>query len=402
MAIMTGFGKAKVAIEDDDLPLREFTVKSSDLVTRVAIFKFQENSWILVSLEMTSLTNRDVNSFKRILSQKTAIPEENIWISVTHTFSAPHLKHTLSTKQDIQEYQLLFKLLKNSLLQALVEAQNNLADTCLKYGSIYCPININRNVETPFGWWLGDNLAGFSNHVLQVLVCESNNSRNVIYNFDLQSSVLDHLDDDQGKRPIDGDVFGETSRELEEKNFSVAIALLGAAGDQQPIFRGRQDESFLVNKELITRQGQLLRTAVLQTTLKEYPVDELKIATSPIELPGQKRQKDTFDIKPSRIFVPKPTTQTVKIKLQAVKFGKIIILGTQPELNSEFGIKCRKIFKDKKVFLGTLIDGGVKYLPEKADFEKITYEAMNTEIGPKADEVFLNELEKLSRKLDKE
>ena len=99
--VKVGFGKSKVKINDEDLPIREFQKTLTDLYTRCAIFEESGDiKFVLISFEMTSLIQRDIDRFKRLVKSSLGVSENRIWITVTHTFSAPHLKHELKNEQE--------------------------------------------------------------------------------------------------------------------------------------------------------------------------------------------------------------------------------------------------------------------------------------------------------------
>ena len=47
----------------------------------------------------------------------------------------------------------------------------------------------------------------------------------------------------------------------------------------------------------------------------------------------------------------------------------------------------------------TLINGGCKYLPQKSDYEKVTYMSMNTTIAQGADRIFLDAVMELKKEV---
>ncbi|GHV98109.1 hypothetical protein lacNasYZ03_09940 [Lactobacillus nasalidis] len=392
--LLAGFGKGRVEIQEQDLPLREFTAKSSDLYVRVALLRQGEEKFALASFELTSLMARDVTYFKQLLADEWEIAADQVWIAVSHNFSSPHLKQQLNNDEEKAAYRFFLKKLTDALETAFHEAAADLSPAKLAYSQGPCPINVNRNVETDQGWWLGRNFQGFSDHQVRALLAENASGASLIYSFDLQSSVLDHLDDDQGRRVIDGDIFGACSRFLEE-NYRVAIPLVGAAGDQRPLFTGSTERPFTCNQQLVSLQGAALAQAIEELTYRELE-GRIKQTVLQASLPGQMRQKDTFDIRPTKSFVPKPGP-AVAISLSALQLGNLTLLATQPELNSAFGRQIRQ--RLGLSMLASLVNGGVKYLPEASDFEKMTYEAMNSSLGPGSDQAFLKLVEEIKQKL---
>lgn len=400
--LKAGFGKAILEIEDKDLPIREFKVKLSDLCTRAAYFAEGKESYMILSLDMTSLTDRDIKLFRKWINEQFGLANEQILVSATHTFAAPHLKHDLTTESDKETYEHFLKIIKDSVLKAAKTAIDDLRPASVWFGKSSCPLNVNRNIETKKGWWLGRNLAGYSDHEMRVvLIKQDNGKQNILFNYDLQPSVFDHITNDQDQRVITGDLFGIAASQLEENNCQVAIPLIGAAGDQRPLFVADNQQKFEVNKNILFKESDVLRESIdlAVKAAKKTKTSALKKLQLKAVLPSQKQQKGTFEITPTHQYHFIATDDGVAITLDALVFGDLVIIGTQPEMNSSFAKKCKAKIDCKYVLLSTLMNGGKKYLPEKSDFEKITYEAMNSPIGQNADQTMLKSFEKLNQLL---
>ena len=100
-------------------------------------------------------------------------------------------------------------------------------------------MNVNRDIETPAGWWLGVDPKGFADHAMPILVARDAEGGLVamLATADVQSSVLDGSHDSQGKRLVSGDLFGFAATALERELGGVVLLLPGAAGDQGPAER---------------------------------------------------------------------------------------------------------------------------------------------------------------------
>lgn len=82
-----------------------------------------------------------------------------------------------------------------------------------------CPVNVNRDIETPAGWWLGSNPRGFADHTMPVLAIRDAGGEYVavLATADVQSSVLDGSRDSEGRRMASGDLFGFAAMSLERE-----------------------------------------------------------------------------------------------------------------------------------------------------------------------------------------
>lgn len=394
-----GFGKAIIPIHESDLPMREFQAIESELMIRSLYLKNEETSFILISFDLTSLTKRDIEKFKDIVERLTGIARTHIYLNVTHTFSAPHLKSVLKTQEDIHEYQVFFEKLTKTLTKAVNEAQKDLSNVTMAYQKVSCPLNMSRNVKLPEGYWIGRSLNGYSNHEMRIVsFIKENGHRFILFNYDMQSSVLDHIDNEKGERVISHDLYGYTAEYLEARDdIDVVMPTLGCAGDQRPLFTGKDTNDYQYAKAVLKAQATLLAEAILSAKQSEADTFDVTSECLKLSLPGQTRQKGTFDLQPTKTYTFLPGEE-VKITLEALKLGKIVLVGTQPELNAAFGEKCRALIDDECVLI-TLCNGGAKYLPEQSDFDHITYQAMNTSIGKGADTVMLEGFKRLNERL---
>ena len=404
--IQAGFGKAIIDFKTTDLPIREFTKKLDELNSRVMLITGSQN-FALVSLDLTSLPNNGaIALFKDKVATWLPVTPANVWITVTHTFAAPHLPSNPETTEAHQTYDFILTKLMTSLTVSCQAAQRDLQPVKLGQATISCPLNVNRNVLTPAGWWLGRNFAGYSNHQLRVWGFQKADGHiNLLANYDLQPSGLDHLTDDNGNRMISSDLVGFGIRQY-EKDQQVAIFLPGAAGDQRPLFTGNNDEPFIVAQNLMTKQGQLfydcLRAAVTSITAWDQ-LTQCQLVTQSMSLPTKRQKLTTFALRPTHQYDFEPTGNTVNLSVAGLKLNQHLLIGTQPELNSQFGNKCRQALDaDQNTLVATLVNGGAKYLPEADDFNHVTYQAMNTQLGRGSDQLVLTACAKLGQKLIKE
>ena len=88
-----GCGKAMIQFSASELPIREFKSKLDDLYCRVMLIS-GKNSWALISFDLTSLRAAAIKRYQELAARLLAIDSNQIWVTVTHTFAAPHLPST--------------------------------------------------------------------------------------------------------------------------------------------------------------------------------------------------------------------------------------------------------------------------------------------------------------------
>ncbi|SYW05472.1 conserved hypothetical protein [Oenococcus oeni] len=411
-SFLAGSGKAKIVFFQDDFPIKRFTGIHDNLYIRVLLIDSNQR-FAFVSIDLTSLTKDRIDLYKSLIHQLTSIDEGNIWVSVTHTFSAPHIP--LESQKDDEEKIISMMLFKTSA--ALKEAVNQalLSMKPAKIGFSYssCPLNINRNIPTRLGWWLGRNDDEYSNHDVRTITLKQKNNDiiAILYNFDVQSSVMDDVSTKSGGLLISSDFVGKASNDIENTlgKDSVAIFLPGSAGDQAPIFKGSNwqvtknnqlvcssihEEAYSLVDQLGVKLSQSVQRAVSATD-KFADNCEIKINHYSVYLPEQRAKYSTKALRPSKNYQFEKTGNSLFVPIDILYLNNLAMIGTTPELNSSFGQKLREKFNNQNTFVCTLVNGAMKYLPEDLDFIRHTYTAMNTRLGQGSDRLFLEQIAKI-------
>ena len=270
--------------------------------------------------------------------------------------------------------------------RAVVEAIDGMVPARIERAQGSCPVNVNRDVETPAGWWLGANDEGFSDHAMPIVrVADSGGDTiAVIAAADVQSSVLDKSCTSEGERVVSGDLFGFAAGMVERDRGGVCLMLTGAAGDQAPRERAvtvtfdaagtlAQEDVHEDGYRMLHQQGSALGRAIVQALDAAEPVEGALSARSiDAVLPAQERA-DFHSLAPrtSYSFVPAGTVST---RVSLLGLGDMLLVRVEPEV----------------VLLATLVNGGAKYLPAPDAYQKITYEAMNSGFAQGAHEHLLD------------
>ncbi len=408
-SFLAGAGKAKINFSKEDFPIKQFTGIHDDLYIRVLLINSNQH-FAFVSIELTSLTKDRIDFYKKIIHQLTNIDESNIWISVSHTFSAPHIPVESRNADEEKIISMMLFRTSSSLKKAANKALSSMKPAKIGFSHSSCPLNINRNIPTRLGWWLGRNDDEYSNHDVRTIILkqENNNVISILYNFDVQASVTDNVSTKNGELLISSDLVGKASNDIENKlgNDSVAIFLPGSAGDQAPVFKGTNwqfgkdnqlvclsihEEAYSLADQLGIKLSQGVQKAVVETK-KFTNKCEIKINHYSAYVPEQTVKYATKALRPSKNYQFEKTGNSLFLPIDILHLNNLAMIGTMPELNSSFGQKLREKFNDQNTFVCTLINGAMKYLPEDSDFIRHTYTAMNTKIGQGSDQIFLNRI----------
>lgn len=398
ISLLAGAGKAEVLWQPEDFPLEGFSGQHDPVFARALLLRGGADL-VLLSLELTSLPPRAIARFQELAARLAGIPAQNVFVSVSHTFSAPHLPREEKTQQDRRLARILYTRLEEAAARAVQAARADLGPAVTGWDSTPCALNVNRNVQTPRGWWLGRNEREYSDHSLRCLrLCHGDRPIALILNYDCQPSVLDGVVTRAGQRLLSGDFAGAALRTLEARYPGLtAFYLPGAAGDQSPLLCGvtrtpegacrtLYEDAYVLAEE----QGRYLADCAegpLRHARTHADAARLALTLRTVPLPEQEMPYATPDLTPHRSYAFLPTGRTLEVPLALVGIGPLAMLLTPPELNSAFGQALRQIL-GPDALIGTLVNGAMKYLPQDPDYQRITYTAMNTMLGRGSDELF--------------
>ncbi len=406
-----GAGKAKIEIPQELFPLEQFGAVHDDLYVRTMIFQ-GERSFAIVSFEATSLRPYAVEYFHNRASKLTGIPAEQIWICVTHTFSAPHLRSEEALARDAEvarKNEVLFQNMTNAMEDALKEALAGMAEVRMACGLTACFVNVNRDIYTDAGWWLGADEKGISDKTVPFVRFDTlaGEPKAILYNYDVQSSVMDHSTCSEGYALVTGDLSGRASSFLEEQfqGSLVALFLPGAAGDQAPVFKAKSsvtgrggvmletdlgDAGFAFVKALGDKLGSCVLQAVEKAAAAEN-AGKTAFAMQRKTCPGQKIAASIKDIHPTHSYdFVGEEDRSVEISVFTV--GDLAIAGVGPELSGATAMSIRKASPYPVTMVVTMVNGGDKYMPDETAYERITYEAMNSKFARGSAEIVQREI----------
>lgn len=416
--LKVGAGKSKILIPNEIFPIDNFDGVHNELFARVLILS-NENTFVIVSLDMTSLQDYAIKGIKTIISKMLDIKDENIWVCVTHTFSAPHLRSEQAIAKDeaiAYKNNLWRTNIEEAVKTATTSAKNQLQPVRCGFGIGKSFVNVNRDIKTPDGWWLGKNELGASDKALPVIRFDTMDGTlmALLYTYNVQSSIMDKSVDQSGKRLISSDLVGYASRYVEGQYSDnvVAIYCIGAAGDQAPIYKAKfvevdkdgcsktvdlNEEGFFLVKLLGQDLGsQLLKTSknILCEALKINP----KLERVEFKCNGQKEPASMKDLRPTLHYdYIKDTTHYVSLELLTI--GDMALLGMKPEICSTTGMEIKKESEFSKLMIFTMVNGAEKYMADKGSYERNTYEAMNSKFAKGSAELLKDEVIKMLKKV---
>lgn len=395
--LWAGAGRAEVKIDPQWLPMERFSAVHDAPNARALLLKGAGGDFLLLSLEMTSLMGKDLELFRTAAAASARIPAEHVWVSVTHTFAVPHFiggpNLAKATEQELARDGAYKQAFLTAARTAAGAAAQNPVPAKLTLGSGASAVNANRDIETPQGWWIGINPNGVCDRTVNVLRIDSAEGTPIaaVYNYGMQSSVLDNVYDTDGTRLITGDLIGETSRHLEAERGGVAIFLPGASGDQCPRERARydrvaadgtietvdlgQEKGFEIINRLASELAEDVARALNRAALP-LEADTITVERHSFDCPKQVKQFEGFPV-PTIGYTPIPDG-TLETSVEILRIGtQFAAVGVLPELNCITGQTIRHESQAAVTWVAQMVNGGQKYMVDAASFDRGTYGAMN-------------------------
>ena len=423
MKLYAGAGCGTIHFPDALFPMEGFCGIHDAPVARVLALECGEKA-ALVSLELVMLPPELIGLVKEVVSDHTGTEKEHIWVHTTHAITTPHAPHapmgpggvTLEISEEDQKtldrkIDLYTEALKTAVTEAAKAAAASFRPAKLGVGQAQSHISINRDVETPFGWWIGQNPNGKTNPNFDLLRFDGvdGNPIATIFTGGLKPCAIDNSQMKANKRLVSSDVPGLACRLLEEELKEPCLFFMGAAGDQVPKEQALQDEvmpdgtvkthDFGVEKglEIVSRLGKQLAEDVLPALRNircEDSAPEIRTGKAALVWGGKGR----IPMMP-RKEVAFTYERDVRIDGQFLVLGNLAFAGLKPEVNCITAEELAEKSPYDKTVLISMVNGGQKYMPDSAAYENITWESQSSMMMPGAAEAWVAEAEKKLQKM---
>jgi len=401
-ALRAGAGRGVIRFPQAVFPLEEgYTAVHDDPSARVLILEDRER-FALVSLELVGIPSDLAGAMKALLTEKAAVPPENIWLSATHSVSTPHLwpAHRSKTPEEQAKRNLMYEASLAAFGQALEQAAGSLREAVFGYGEGVCSANVNRAIPTKDGWWLGSGEEGPVDRSVPVLRFDDAAGEPVaiLYNYASELAVMDKSVMTDGGRHVTADLAGAASRFIESE-YAGAVALFcpGVSTDQGPAYRARRtvrgrggswrevdigEQGFLLVELLGERLGEQV-VAVSESVECRPLTGPLLMDRRTFLFEGQK-MTETNSIRPALTWeYISDGEKSSPVEIFLIGDTVLCALG---------GVGCRTAMaiKDVSPFAHTVIvtsvsgaseqlpNRGQKYMVERDYYDRITFQSRNS------------------------
>ena len=403
--IKVGAAKVDITPSEDALP-KGYDKIRDHLLCRAIVIDNGITEAALIAVDQGMVTNDLYDNITKKIEEETGIPAINVFISPSHTHSAPW-----GAEASVEK----------GVIDVVKAAKSKIQPATISYKTGLAYLNVNRDVidEETRLWKQGPNYAGPSDKTVAVITFKGENGDPiaVYYNYAMHANMMFM------SGAISADFPGEASNYIENYlgNDVVALFSSGAAGDQNPIttqpmeqvghnkvdallksgkakdlseairmagFMGsgevQIDQASLDRQsQMISSLGQILGEEVLRViSLPQRPDSVIAIQGSKeiITCPGRKRTNTGREGAPGTYVDGDP----VQIKLSLLRMGDIAIAGVNAEVYNIIAQRFKEESPLTNVIFSSITNGASNsgYIPNDAAFQRYTFQVLSSRLKP--------------------
>ncbi|MBO6040420.1 MAG: hypothetical protein J6P58_04350 [Oscillospiraceae bacterium] len=422
--LRVGAGSARIVFPQELFPHEGFKGIHDDPQVKVLVLEAGEKAAI-VSAELVNIFDDGIEIVKKIVSEACGVKPEHVWIHVTHAITTPHAPktrdefppHITPPPHMIDESGEKKKAWYDAVTTAFAEAAKQasiLEAATLSYAEGYSDVNTNRDVETPFGWWVNLNPEGPSDKALHVIRFDKADGSPIalMVNYALKPCAIDNSQMRENQRLISSDIPGLACRMAEEKLGVPCLFFMSAAGDQVP-----KDQAFLeyvdadgkVQKDdrgvayglkIVEQYGPVLASDILTAAEKaECRPEETELRLGGCSFRWGAKGRTPMQPRRSADYVAE---RDVEVGTELIALGDMAFVAVKPEVNviTEKQLQAQSPFAVTLLF--SMVNGGMKYMPDAQSYERCTWESQSAMLMPGAAEKFVEVTADALRKLAEE
>ena len=406
--VKAGFGKGTIHFPEILFPLEGFCGIHDEPHVRLMVLQFEKTAFALLEAELVIVPQSSIIAWREMIGTAFEIPAEQVVVQMTHAITTPHEpgpmgppdRRLAPTQEDLRKRAVYHEVTDHAVAEAIEGAKNSLGEAGLGWGSGLCNVNVNCDVETPYGWWLGSNPEAYTNHKMTVLrVSDPNGApKGLLVSFGMKPAAIDNAGKAGNQRLISSEVAGYFCNQMEERLGVPVIYAVSAGGNQIPQKTALRsfvaDDGIVAEQDLGVSQG----LAYAKEQADEMCGDCMKILDEihraefvPTGWAGcsvQWTRRRGGPRKPIKEIVHVPDG-TAELAAKLFRMGSAIFVMVRPELTAE----CEKMLAeqnpDRHIVLMTLANGEMKCLPDKSAFDRGTYEAQGSNWMPGAAEALI-------------
>lgn len=414
-----GAGNAVIEFSKELLPVEGFC-GIHDLPKISVLVLEGEMRVAIVSVEVVMLWDEFLGICRKTVAEITQTPEECVWIHVTHAITTPHAPggpHIGLGGNEVhmrytEEEEILRKkrqIYESAIHSALVKASEQAAllrDAVLYVGTGECALIEGRDIETPQGWWIGTKGAGESNETMTVLVWKDmeGNGIGALISYGMKPCVIDNAEMEVGKRLISADAPGLCCRQLEESLGIPVLYCTAAAGDRIPVKTAWYDQADETGQIKTVDLGVARGIEFAEEIALEMAQKAEQIISEAKEIPAEEIShrsgsflwdtKGRIPMHPYKELTFTKEGQT-EVPVEVITLGEVALAGGKPEINAVTEKELQKKSPYRHTLYVSMVNGGMKYMPDQASYDRISWESLASMLMPGAAEKFVEEAVRL-------
>ena len=408
--MIAGFGKGVIRFPQEMFPEEGFRAVHDDPHARLLVLKTGQDAFALLALELVMCPDDLVRAWQKKIGGEFDLASEKVWVHVNHTITTPHEpgpkgppdKRPAPTPEDIRKQKLYRAAVEAGIDGAIAAAKADLAPTRLGWGTGESLVNGNRDVATPFGWWVGPAGDGPSNHTMTVLRLDNPDGtpKGFVMFHATKPCAIDNSGMRENTRLVSGDVCGTACLGMEEHFGVPALFCMTAAGDQVPVKQSLLDVVTDKGEVVQADEGPEKGLEYVAELGKQMAADAIKIAESiacgeencvtgwgHVSFTWQKRRSGPHRQLTRRL--EHVGDGVAEVTAEIFRLGDTVLVAAKPEINC---VTERELMEESpfaRTLLITMVNGGMKYMPDQSSFDRATWEAQSSMLMPGAAERFV-------------
>ena len=382
-ALKAGAGAQEIVFPNAMFPVEGFSGEVHlNPYVRVLVLE-QQIKVAIVSYETVNVPSDVIAAVKEIVSAKTGVPANDVWVHATHAITTPH------APDDSAKRELFVTAMTEAAAAAAEQAAAAFQPAKMGVAIGTLDVNANRGIQIGENWYYGLNSTMPSNKEITVVGFEGLDGETIgtFISYGIKPTAIDNTEMKQNTRKISSDVPGVACRMLEEVTGAPALFCMPAAGDQIPkevtTFFVPDPEKEAVKKELsvaegieiVERLGAEMGNCMIELVNGMTYSDEKQVIYA----------KDT-----SFTWANKNGDGEVTIDVRGMTIGgEIAFVGLKPEVNAVTEQQLWAASPYKHTMILSFLDGDQKYMPDAQGHDLHTWEWARSGTGKGSAEKFV-------------
>lgn len=419
-SLKAGAGCAAIKFPQEMFPFEGFKGVHDDPHVRV-LYVEQGSRFVLAAYEIVMLHDPMIQQCREMIAQILGLDIENVWIHMTHAITTPHgpmgpkiglgghaVEKSDEEKAAEEKLKTMYdKAVLTATKSAAEQALVNIREAYLGIGTGESKVNCNRDFESELGWWIGINPEGPSNRKMTVLKFTDTEKKPLAFliSYGLKPCAIDNSQMAENERLVSPDVPGLACTLLEEKYGAPVLFVMAAAGDQIPRKMAMYDvieNGKIRHVDLGVAEG-LRYVDELGHEMAEDTAAIIEGTDAASEGGAIRRNKGSYiwktkgriDFAPRREYTYETDGRTAEMPVETMQLGNIAFVACRPETNCRTEMELQEASPVEHTLLMSMINGGMKYMPDQESYDKVKWESQSSMLMPGAAEKFVQTAVKL-------